>query len=84
MFYGRIFSSMERTEMKKQWGTIYNDTLRVRGYYDGMIGKRGDRWFTDMTGMMWSEEHVKFQPDQVFDQKEGKREAPVCGTTKKG
>jgi hypothetical protein len=74
---------MERPEMKKQWGTIYNDTLHIRGYFEGMTGRRGERWYTDMTGMMWSEEHVKFQPDQVFEQEENVNEIAVCGPTKK-
>lgn len=66
--------------MKKQWGTIYNDTLHIRGFFDGMIGKNGERWYTDMTGMMWRESNVKFKPDQVFDQKEGKKQDDIGGT----
>ena len=55
--------------MNKVWGTIYNDSFRIRGYYNGLKDRRGAMWYVDMIGMLRSEEHFKFISDEEYERR---------------
>ena len=54
-------------KVKRIYGWITGNNLRVRGYYEGDKGKPdGEPWYTEIeTGQGWSGYDVSFEPDKT-------------------
>jgi hypothetical protein len=51
------------TGVKRIYGWIKGNNLRIRGFYDDAKGAEGENWYTDENGRGWSQWDVDFVPD---------------------